>query len=351
MLSDRQIQEAINRMTPEQRKELEEAIRSGKPVDIKVGDKDSDLSGLAVDEGKKELLKYGRDQVKSEIKDQLGLGAGAGVAQAATGGGAASQLGGMAIPGVGEALGGAELLAPSGWELSGIGSAGNYIAPIAGGVGLYDLYANRPENIGHGSGYLQGAASGAALGSYFGPVGAAVGGGLGLLANAFGIGGKSRTKVEEDRRKALADEGITVPNYDVKEWEQNEAFRDSRKEADLKGGDIENAASFYGITGYKDADQAKKEAIAQKAIEMGLIREHHGTIDLSMTPEYEAYLKGELGGGQSTGGVDVRQAQAEAKKNRKRQALSSLMPEIMSTPTTGPRYDLNPGNLISNPYL
>lgn len=163
--------------------------------------------------------------------------------------------------------------------------------------------------------------------------------------------GESKTKVEEDRRKQLKETGIEVPNYDVKEWEDNEVFRNSRNEADLKGGDIENSASFYGIEGYSKLDQAKKEAIAQKAIDDKLIREHHGTIDLSMTPEYEAYLKEQLGGGDQTSGVDTRRLQAENKKQRKKQALATLLPEIMSTPTTGPRYDQNPGSLINNPYL
>lgn len=164
--------------------------------------------------------------------------------------------------------------------------------------------------------------------------------------------GESKTKVEEDRRKQLKEQGIEVPNYDTKEWEQNEVFRESRNEADLKGGDIENSAHFYGINGWQKLDQAKKEAAAQKAIDLGLIREHHGTIDLSMTPEYEEYLKSQIGGGeQSTGGVDMRRVQAEQKKQRKRAALSSLMPDITSTPTTGPRYDQNPGSLIKNPYL
>lgn len=242
----------------------------------------------------------------------------------------------------------------SGWSLKGIGSSGNYILPIAGAYGLYDLYSNRPENVGTGKGYLEGAASGAALGSYFGPVGAGIGAGLGIIGNAFGIGGKSRTKIEEDRRQALADQGITVPNFDTKEWENNPIFAKSRKESDLTGKDIENAATFYGITGYAGADAAKKEAIAQEAINKGLIREHHGTIDLSMTPEYQEYLKTQLGGGQPTssgGGVDRRAMEAENKKQRKRAALSSIMPTIDAEITQGPRYDINPGNLLNNPYL
>jgi len=247
-----------------------------------------------------------------------------------------------------QAGGGLPSIAPSaatsGFDLSGIGSSGNYILPAAGAAGMFDLYKDKEsrKKIGTGEGYLQGAASGAAMGSYFGPWGAAAGGVIGLGINAFGIGGESRTKVEEERRQALADQGITVPNYDQKEWELNEAFKGSRNEADLKGGDIENAAQFYGIQGYSGADQAKKEAIAQEAINQGLIREHHGTIDLSMTPEYQKYLEEQLAVPTSTGGgggVDTRRMEAEAKKQRKKQVLASILPDITATPTKGPRYD------------
>lgn len=241
--------------------------------------------------------------------------------------------------------------APGMFSLGGIGSAGNAILPLAGAVGLYDL-ANHRDRIGHGTGYLEGAASGAAIGSFFGPVGAAVGGGLGLLGNALGIGGKSRTKIEQDRRAALREQGIEVPNYDIKEWEDNPVFRDSRSEKDLKGGDIENAAQFYGINGYKDLEQAKKEEIAQRAIDLNLIREHHGTIDLNMTPEYQKYLEEQLGGGTPAPTTSQpRQIQSERRRERKKAVLSSIMPEITAPVTRAPDYNVNPGNLIRNPYL
>lgn len=316
------------------------------------------LSDMARDEVEGEAKSQLKKQGRELVKQAAGIGTGAGIASsspevAATG---AEIVGSPFNTTMATSQGGglpAAAAEASGFELSGIGSSGNYILPAAGAYGLYDLYANRPENVGHGSGYLQGAASGAALGSYFGPWGAGIGAGLGIAANALGIGGKSRTKIEEERRQALADQGINVPNYDVKEWEENEAFRGSRKESDLKGGDIENAATFYGITGYSQADQAKKEAIAQEAINQGLIREHHGTIDLSMTPEYQKYLESQLGGGAPTvsSGVNRGAIEAEKKKQRKRAILDSIMPEITTDVTKAPRYDLNPGTLINNPYL
>lgn len=317
------------------------------------------LSDMAKDEAVSQVKK----SAKEVAKQATGYNAGSALANVASEAPLYTAQGLAANPAANQAYNAAAMggqaplaeiapVAESGFSLSGIGSAGNYILPAAGAYGLYDLYSNRPENIGHGSGYLQGAASGAALGSYFGPVGAVAGAGAGILANALGIGGKSRTKVEEERRQALAEQGINVPFSDVKEWEANEAFKNSRQESDLKGGDIENAASFYGITGYKDADQAKKEAIAQEAINRGLIREHHGTIDLSMTPEYQKYLEEQLAVPTSTGGgVDRRAMEADNKKRRKKAALDSIMPSIEAPTSSGPRYDINPGNLLNNPYL
>lgn len=229
---------------------------------------------------------------------------------------------------------------------------GDYIPGVAGALTLYDLMQNR-EEIGTGKGYLKGAGAGAGIGMTLGgPVGAGIGAGVGLLANAFGIGGKSRTKVEQDRRSALKEQGIEVPNYDIKEWEENEAFRTSRDEKLLKGGDIENAAQFYGIEGYAGLDQAKKEAIAQKAIDDGLIREHHGTIDLSLTDAYKKYLDEQLGTGEvASSNNNQRREPVEQKRRKKKAILDSIMPPIEAEIPMGPRYDLNPGNLINNPYL
>lgn len=308
------------------------------------------LQELAKEEGKKEIVKQGRDAIKDAVFGGAGLGGMVGGGGSSAGAPAVPQIvGANRIDAAGNVIA-SGAPAQSGWALEGIGSAGNYILPAAGAVTLGDLYLNRRENIGHGSGYLQGAAGGAMVGSYFGPWGAVAGAGIGLAANALGIGAKSRTKVEEDRRGRLSEAGITVPFSDVKEWESNEAFRQSRNEADLKGGDIENAAAFYEIQGYKDLDQALKEEIAQEAINKGLIREHHGTIDLSMTPEYQEYLKSKFPG-ESTGSGTNARAQAEAKKNRKRKIVSDMFPEINASVTQGPRYDTNPGNLINNPYL
>lgn len=106
--------------------------------------------------------------------------------------------------------------AASGFELGGIGTAGNYYLPALGAVGMTDLFARRRNNR---TGYLEGAASGAALGSYFGPWGAAIGAGVGLgaagLSGAF-TSGKSKPQRNRDRlRKDLQDLGLADDKFQV----------------------------------------------------------------------------------------------------------------------------------------
>ena len=167
--------------------------------------------------------------------------------------------------------------------LSDFGAQGNYLGPIAGAYGTYDLFSNDYSPVRSAA---QGAASGAAIGSYFGMpwLGAGVGGTIGLTKGLFG-GGESKTKIEEKRREGLAKQGISLG--DIKQWELNPEFRDSRDESTLNAGDITNAATFYGMFGpqYNAASQQQKEAITGEALKRGLIREHHGTIDVTSTPQ------------------------------------------------------------------
>lgn len=171
------------------------------------------------------------------------------------------------------------------------GSAlGSYVLPAAGAYGLYDMWKNRGGTTG---GAIEGALSGAAIGGSFGgPPGAAIGGLLGGVASLFG--GKSRTKIEEDRRDELAKAGINVPQG--RAWENNAAFADSRKESDLRGSDIADSATLYGLFGSKwgSIDPAKKAAIADQALKQGLVREHHGTIDINATPDLMSYAQSVL---------------------------------------------------------
>lgn len=104
-------------------------------------------------------------------------------------------------------------MTPSGFPLSGIGSAGNYIAPLAGGLGLYDALSNDREGL---RGYLQSGLSGAALGSYFGPAGAAIGAGLGLVGKlGQDLFGSKKPRLQRDRdtlRSFLEGQGFLSRN-------------------------------------------------------------------------------------------------------------------------------------------
>ena len=343
---------------------------SGKLIPVEgAATKQPSLMDEAKAAGKKAAAKQ-VENVVSKAANKFVEGAGGfGLGSALSGGGAATSTAAGAFSPATQAawnsaaMGGATLPevvpATGAFDLAGIGSAGNAILPAAGLATAYDLWANRPQNIGHGSGYLQGAASGAMMGSYFGPWGAGAGAGLGLLANAFGIGGKSRTKVEEEARDKLEEQGIVIPNSDIKEWENNAKFKESRNEADLTGKDIIHSASLYGIKGYDKLDPAKQEAIANEALKQKLVREHHGTIEIGMNDAYKKFVESQIGGataGNNTGGTSPRSTPTQIRieedpKEKKRRQIAQIIPELESTPTKAPRYDINVSSLMSNPYL
>lgn len=243
------------------------------------------------------------------VKDLLGMGAKTTDASVATPkllGANTVNLGGQTGAGAVEmptALGGAEALGQSGWALEGIGSAGNYYLPIAGAVGMTDLLANQRTGR---RGYLQGAASGAAMGSYFGPWGAAIGGAIGLgAAGANEMFDTNKFKTEGNRFQKLRDQGINLPGVQEAETLRqgrskqqlidiekakiaqgkygNVKFAESRNEADLKPEDIWGYAAFYekyGNDWLGKFNEKKRREIAQKALDAGAVREHHGTIDI-----------------------------------------------------------------------
>lgn len=250
---------------------------------------------------------------------------------AATGGSTAAAA---AIPegmtAVGTAMDGSTMLAPttaisgeavaaSPLSLSGIGSAGNAYLPAAGVLGMADVLANKR---GWKRGALQGAASGAAIGSYVGMpwLGAGIGGAIGLGKGL--LQGKPKTNVEQDRWKALGALGYAVPDgYDDPSrkhyvpkgqlinpnlaadfvgndptsgaWVNNK-FSRTRDEKDLVGKDLVGYATFgekFGKDWMNNYSLDQKEKIAQKALDLGAVREHHGTVDVTWNPEIEAYAK------------------------------------------------------------
>lgn len=200
----------------------------------------------------------------------------------------------------------------SGWQLSNIGGAGNFVLPAAGALGAIDL-ASRGD-VSKGRGALQGAASGAALGSYFGPVGALAGGVIG------GVGGLAKgwlddpkTEVEDKRVGKLQDRGVTgfeetfratadphawyrqdlAPNFvgtaPEGTWTNNR-FAMSRNEADLRPEDVWGYAAFgekFGNDWFQKFTADQRRAIAQAALNRGAVDEHHGTIDVNWSRDLE----------------------------------------------------------------
>lgn len=71
----------------------------------------------------------------------------------------------------------------------------------------------------------------------------------------------------------------------------NNKFADSRNEADLRPDDIIGYSAFfqkYGNDWLGKFNDQERRAIAQKALDRGAVREHHGTIDVNWSPELDA---------------------------------------------------------------
>lgn len=252
-------------------------------------------------------------------------------AQQQAGGGLAGTVGGLAgmygasqllgpasaAPAAAGAVGAPEILSltRTGAAAPVEGSLGGFLLPAAGVLGMGDVLLN---DRGTGRGALQGAASGAAIGSYFGMplVGAGIGGVIGLGKGL--LKGKPKTNVEQDRWKALGALGYAVPDgyddpgrkpfagvdktqaadfvgntADSGKWVNNK-FAASRDEKDLVGKDLIGYATFgekFGKDWMNNYSLDQKEKIAQKALDLGAVDEHHGTIDVKWNPEIEAYAK------------------------------------------------------------
>lgn len=79
----------------------------------------------------------------------------------------------------------------------------------------------------------------------------------------------------------------STPQYG---WTNNK-FASSRNEADLRPEDIWGYSAFftkYGNDWLGKFSEQDRRAIAQQALNRGLVNEHHGTIDINWTPELEA---------------------------------------------------------------
>lgn len=161
---------------------------------------------------------------------------------------------------------------------------------------------------------LGGAASGAGIGFMAGgPIGAGVGAGIGGL---IGLGGslmnQHKTEVEQKRLKSLEEQGISTfgagqpkryvdkgmsirpdlasdfVGMDNNNVFVNNKFSNSRNESDLTGKDIVGYAAFSEKFGndWKNFSPEQREAVANAALAKGLVREHHGTIDVNFDPKF-----------------------------------------------------------------
>lgn len=202
--------------------------------------------------------------------------------------------------------------AASPWALGGFGSAGNAYAPLLGAALAGDLLINKRHGA-RGAG--QGALAGAGMGAYFGPwgalAGALLGGGVGYFGN---FGDENKFLTEYNRSQALRDKGI---NWDlntqapskgrsigdlIAEAEANKAagkwgnvdFARSRNEKDLKAEDIWGYSAFgekYGNDWLRKFSEDQRRQIAQKALDSGAAKEHHGTVDINFTPELDSAIQ------------------------------------------------------------
>jgi hypothetical protein len=71
----------------------------------------------------------------------------------------------------------------------------------------------------------------------------------------------------------------------------NNKFANSRNESDLTARDIWGYSTFFekfGNDWLGKMNEKQREAIANKALQRGAVREHHGTVDINWTPELEA---------------------------------------------------------------
>lgn len=126
-------------------------------------------------------------------------------------------------------------------------------------------------------------------------------------------------KTEGNRLKGLIDRGINIPEemraamYQTRGrkkselinpylpqdfvgetpqygWTNNK-FANSRDEKDLTAKDIWGYSAFFDKFGNDwmgALSPAQREAIANKALQRGAVREHHGTIDINWSPELES---------------------------------------------------------------
>ena len=134
-------------------------------------------------------------------------------------------------------------------------------------------------------------------------------------------------KTEGNRLKGLQEKGINIPEFLQGAMKQtrgrkkeelinpylpkdfvgntpqygwvNNKFANSRNESDLTGRDIWGYSAFfdkYGNDWLGKFSEKQREDIANRALQRGAVKEHHGTIDINWNPELENDVNAITGG-------------------------------------------------------
>lgn len=187
---------------------------------------------------------------------------------------------GLPANGVASSIDGGTILADgstvtSGFDLGGIGSAGNHILPLAGlGLG-YDAIKNKRRGA---RGVAQTTASGAMIGSEFGPWGALAGGVVGLGAGLLQAG-KSTKEKQQDRWKGVGKEdfGMGLDGYDY--GSKNADFARTRDEKFLTANDIRvNPDNYNNVSDWDTWDSKKQDLFLNDMLANGKVNEKKGGI-------------------------------------------------------------------------
>ncbi len=235
---------------------------------------------------------------------------------------------------------------------------------IGGSQALKGIKEGNPVRSGLGSA-AAGAGAAALLG---GPVGwTALG--AGLLGGGAGLfGGESQTKVEDDRVKKLAQQGIagyspmkgTQKSHGEQvrkdlasdfvgadpsgQWVNNQ-FLSTNDESKLRPEDIWGYSAFGEKLGnsWMAAPEQSRKDFAQKALDAGAVREHHGTVDIDWSKVDPSQFQ--------TQGPQVTSNKRPEQKDKKPRAikprgetpgLADILPEFSVAPTM-PEPDDEPG--------
>lgn len=217
-------------------------------------------------------------------------------------------------------------------SLSGIGSAGNYIAPGLGVLGAYDLLTN---NRGKAGGALQGAASGAAIGSFFPGAGTAIGAGVGgLVGLAKGFFDRKSTKEQVQERWGKLAESAPGSKAQISELYKSAHASGDKGEKwtpEVAAAAIKDPTSIWGQYGmlntfgddyFSKMDEFQRYAASQAAIDNGLVKNRKGDIIITDPTKLKSLTES------AYKNADYRKAYDAWKKTEKspKASLSSISP-------------------------